>query len=558
MPEPDSEQPIRAPAYRRLVRRQRGNRSDAPDAVVIGAGHNGLVAANLLADAGWDVVVCEATPHTGGAVRSAEVTAPGYLSDLFSAFYPLSAASPILRGLELSEHGLEWTHAPAVLAHVLPDDRCAVLSRDSERTAESLSEFAPADGHAWHRLVRQWQVIEADVLDALFRPFPPVVPTGRLFRRLGTADVLRLARLAVLPVRRFGEENFVGAGGPLIFAGNALHADLSPDAAGSAIYGWLLTMLGHTHGFPVPVGGAGRLADALVRRLDSRAGTIRCSSPVEQVLMTSGRATGVRLAGGEVVHARRAVIADVPAPALYLNLVGPDHLPGRLVDDLTRFQWDAATLKIDWALSSKLAWTATAASEAGTVHLGVDMEGLTDYAADLATGRLPSRPFVLVGQMTTSDPSRSPAGTETAWAYTHLPRDIVLDPARIEEQVERVTDLIERHAPGFRRRIAGRFVQSPADLQGVNPALVGGAINGGTAQLHQQLIFRPVPGLSGAATPIDRLYLASSSAHPGGGVHGGPGANGARAALARAGALGGVRRRATAALLHRIYRPEHI
>jgi phytoene dehydrogenase-like protein len=555
MPEPDSQQLNGSRAYRRLVRRPRGTRSDAPDAVIIGAGHNGLVAANLLCDAGWDVVVCEATPHTGGAVRSAEVTAPGYLSDLFSAFYPLSAASPVLRGLELSAYGLEWTHAPAVLAHVLPDDRCAVLSRDGERTADSLDAFAPADGQAWKRLVRQWRAIEPDVIDALFRPFPPVVPAGRLLRRLGTAEALRLARLAILPVRRFGEENFRGEGGPLLFAGNALHADLSPDAAGSAIYGWLLTMLGHTHGFPVPVGGAGRLADALVRRLESLGGTIRCSAPVEQVLVKSGKAAGVRLAGGEVVYARRAVVADVPAPELYLDLVGPDLLPARLVDDLGRFQWDAATLKIDWALSAKMGWTAAGARQAGTVHLGVDMDGLTDYAADLSTGRLPARPFVLVGQMTTSDPSRSPEGTEALWAYTHLPRGLSRDPERIDEQVERVTDLLERHAPGFRSRVAGRWVQSPAHLQEVNPSLVGGAINGGTAQLHQQLVFRPVPGLSGAATPIDRLYLASSSAHPGGGVHGGPGANGARAALARAGALGSVRRGTTAALLRRIYRP---
>ncbi len=525
----------------------------APDAVVIGAGHNGLVAANLLADAGWDVVVCEATPHAGGAVRSAEVTAPGYLSDLFSAFYPLTAASPVLQSLDLGAYGLRWCHAPAVLAHVFPDDRCAVLSRDRGRTAESVAEFDAADAQAWAAVCDQWDGIEDLVLDALFRPFPPVMPGQRLVRRLGLGAALRLARLAILPVRRFGEEAFRGEGAPMLFAGNALHADLSPDAAGSAVYGWLLTMLGQSYGYPVPEGGAGRLVDALVARLEARGGQVRLDSPVREVRVASGTATGVVLDSGEVVSARRAVLADVPAPQLFRDLVGDAHLPPRLVADLANFQWDAATLKIDWALSEPVPWTAGGARGAGTVHMGVDMDGLSEYATALSMRRDPQRPFVLVGQMTTSDPRRSPPGTESAWAYTHLPQEAGDDPERVARQVERVMETIERHAPGFGRLVVGTHVQSPAMLQEHNPALVGGAINGGTAQLHQQLVFRPVPGLAGAATVIDRLFLAGSSAHPGGGVHGGPGSNAARAALIRSGVLGGVRRSVTAQLLKRIY-----
>jgi phytoene dehydrogenase-like protein len=529
--------------------------ASAPDAIVIGAGHNGLVAANLLADAGWTVVVCEATSHTGGAVRSAEVTAPGYLSDLFSAFYPMSAASPVLSGLDLGSYGLQWSHAPAVLAHVFPDDRCALLSRDLQVTAESAESFHAGDGDAMVGLIRQWEGLEKGVLEALFKPFPPVMPAQRLARQIGVGELLRLARLAALPVRRFGDENFRGEGGPMLFAGNALHADLSPDGAGSALYGWLLTMLGSTHGYPVPVGGAGRLADALVTRLLARGGVIRRDAPVREVRLSGGVATGVTLASGEVIDARRAVLADVPAPTLFQDLVGESHLPARMVEDLERFEWDTSTLKIDWALSSKIPWTARDAAKAGTVHLGVDMDGLTDYAADLATRRAPKHPFVLFGQMTTSDPTRSPEGTESCWAYTHLPRALAESADCVAEQVERVTALLEHHAPGFGASIVGRSVQSPATLEQQNPALVGGAINGGTSQLHQQLVFRPVPGLGGASTPIDRLFLAGSSAHPGGGVHGGPGSNAALAALARNGVLGGTRRRVTKALLDRVYVP---
>ena len=525
----------------------------APDAVIVGAGHNGLVAANLLSDAGWDVVVYEATAHIGGAVRSAEVTAPGYLSDLFSAFYPLSAASPVLQALELGSHGLRWSHAPDVLAHVLPDDRSVVLSRDAQRTAASLDAFHEGDGQAFLKVAAQWSEISHHVLEALFRPFPPVRPTIGLLRKLGVADALRMARLAVLPVRRFGEETFRGEGAPMLFAGNALHADLSPDGAGSALYGWLLTMLGFTEGFPVPVGGAQRLTDSLVSRLEKGGGVIRVEAPVRSVIIEDGAAVGVRLESGEVVRARRAVLADVPAPQLYKELVGVGHLPKRMVEDLETFQWDMSTLKIDWALSAPVPWTARDAAGAGTLHLGVDMDGLTDYAADLATRRDPKHPFLLFGQMTTSDPTRSPAGTESTWAYTHLPQAAAKDPERVDRQVQRVLEVMERHAPGFGSLVVGQHVQSPAHLQQQNPSLVGGAINAGTAQLHQQLVFRPVAGLGGAATPVDRLYLAGASAHPGPGVHGGPGANGARAALARAGALGGVRQSATAALMRRVY-----
>ena len=532
-----------------------GARSDsAPDAVVIGAGHNGLVAANLLADAGWEVVLCEATEHIGGAVRSAEVTATGYTSDLFSAFYPLAAASPVLAALELERHGLTWSHAPDVLAHVFPDGRCSVLSRDLDRTAASISSFAEADGAALRTMVSQWRRIEPQVMQALFRPFPPVRPAAGLARTLGLAGLSRLARMALLPVRRFGEEWFDGEGARMLFAGNAMHADLSPDGAGSAAYGWLLTMAGQTHGFPVPTGGAGRLSEALANRFTTRGGSIRTAAPVERVLVRDGTAVGVRLKSGQTIDARRAVLADVNAPELYGRLVPVEELPARFVQDLKNFQWDTPTLKIDWALAGPVPWQLDGPRGAGTVHLGVDLNGLTSFAGALARQEIPQQPFILFGQMTTADPTRSPSGTESAWGYTHLPIGREFTDEDIDRHVELVESTIERHAPGFTALIRGRYVQSPARLARENPNLWHGAINGGTAQLHQQLIFRPTVGLGGAATPIDRLFLAGSSAHPGGGVHGGPGSNAARAALARAGWTGWLNRTMSAALMSRLYR----
>ncbi len=199
--------------------------ASAVDAVVVGAGHNGLVAANLLADAGWQVLVLEAAGHPGGAVHSDESVHAGYISDLYSSFYPLGAASPILRALKLEQHGLRWTHAPTVLAHVWPDDRSAAIWRDRELTAASVEDFAAGDGQAWLDLVNQFDRICEPLLDSLFTPFPPVRAATRLARRMGTAELLRFTRFALTPVRRFGEEQFRGPAGPLLIAGNALHTD---------------------------------------------------------------------------------------------------------------------------------------------------------------------------------------------------------------------------------------------------------------------------------------------------------------------------------------------
>ncbi|MEU0008718.1 NAD(P)/FAD-dependent oxidoreductase [Streptomyces sp. NPDC006314] len=512
------------------------------DAVVIGAGPNGLVAANILADAGWSVQVLEEQPEPGGAVRHDRGVHPDFVNDLFSSFYPLAAASPVLSALHLEDHGLRWSHAPRVLAHPLSDGRCVVLDRSIDTTADSLEAFAPGDGAAWRRLCALWQTLGPDLLNALFTPFPPVRAGARLARTLRAAGGLRTARSLILPVRRLGEEEFRGEGGRLLLAGNALHADLAPESAGSGGFGWLLSMLGQTYGFPVPVGGSGALTEALIHRLRARGGELRCGERVESIAVRDGRAVGVRTAAGETVPALRAVLADVAVPVLYQDLVGPEHLPAQLMEDLRRFQWDFATFKVDWALDGPVPWQAERACQAGTVHLADGMDELTRFAAQIAMHQVPDRPFALFGQMTTSDPTRSPRGTESAWAYTHVPHDIRGDagdegimgdwgPADRERMADRVERQVERFAPGFRSLIRARRVLTPPTLEALDANLLDGAINGGTTNLHQQLVFRPVPGTGRPETAVPGLFLASAGAHPGGGVHGGPGANAARAAL---------------------------
>jgi len=523
------------------------------DAIVIGAGHNGLVAANMLADAGWSVLVLEAAGQPGGAIRSGHVTAPGYLSDLFSSFYPFGYASPVLRDLDLD---LSWTHSPAVFAHLLPDGRAAVVNRSIPATMASMEAFAPGDGDRWRSAYEEFASLSEPLTDALFTPFPPIRSGVALVRRLRTAGTLRLGRRAVTSARQLGSELFRGEGATLALAGCALHTDLGPEEAGSGIYGWLLAMLAQQVGWPVPVGGAQKITDALVERLTARGGRIEYGVPVTRVLTARGRALGVRTLDGRDLRAHRAVVADVTAPALFLDLVGAEALPPRMVDDLTHFRWDGATVKIDWALRAPIPWHNRDVAGAGTVHLGADLDGLTRYSAQLATDRMPENPFLLLGQMTTADASRSPAGTESVWAYTHLPHRDTWKPDEIAEHVERMEATIERQAPGFRDLVVGRHVFAPGDLERENPSLVGGALAAGTAAAFQQLFLRPVPGLGRADTPIDRLFLASASAHPGGGVHGAPGSNAARAALARDRSLTGDAYRAVINAANRaVYRP---
>lgn len=511
------------------------------DAVVIGAGHNGLVAAARLADAGWDVLVLDAASVPGGAVRSDRRLGPDFVTDVFSAFYPMTAASPVMASLHLDDHGLRWTHAPKVLANVRSDGPAAVLHRDAAITAEGLRDDGPGDAASWLLLDEQWRRYGSKLLSALLSPFPPV----RAAARMGWAarsDLWDLLRMLVLPVRTMGTELFSGPRGPLLLAGNALHADVAPEASPSAFLGWMLVGLAQTVGFPVPVGGAGAMTDALVARGRSVGVDLRVGTPVHRVVVERGRAVGVRTADG-TIRARHAVLAACDAQLLYGRLLAESDLPPAFLARMRQFTRAESTVKVNYALAAPVPWSDPDAHGAGTVHVADDVDELTRTSAEITTGLLPARPFLLVGQMTTSDPTRSPGGTESLWMYTHVPQDVRRD-ARGEIAVggrlrgdalaafvDRMEDRIEAHAPGFRSTIIARDVQGPDDLERANPSLVGGDISGGTTQLHQQLVFRPVPGLARPETPVAALYLASSSAHPGGSVHGACGANAARAAV---------------------------
>jgi phytoene dehydrogenase-like protein len=376
---------------------------------------------------------------------------------------------------------------------------------------------------------------------------------ARLLAKTRVRGAAELARSAALTTRRASEEWFDGAGGGLLLTGSALHADLTPETATGALYGWLLTAIGQSHGWPVPRGGAGELTAALVRRLRAAGGDLHCDSEVVTIECIDGRAVGVATADGRRIRARRAVLADVSAPLLYGHLLAPHDVEPSVRRDMQRYQHGSATFKVNWSVDDGIPWSDPDVGGAGTVHIASSLDELTMTTAQMATGHVPDRPFVLVGQMTTADATRSPAGIESVWAYTSVPQHVRGDAAGevdgldaasdAERFADRMQARIEEYAPGFASRIRHRSIQSPGSIEADDANLRRGDKSLGTAQLHQQLIFRPTLGLARPETHVSGLFLASASAHPGGGVHGACGANAARAAV-----LADRRRRLRAAL----------
>jgi phytoene dehydrogenase-like protein len=454
------------------------------DAVVVGAGPNGLAAAIELARAGRSVLVLEAEPEIGGGMRSAELTLPGFVHDVCSTVHPLGIASPFFRGLDLPARGVAWVQPPIPLAHPFDDGTAATLERSTVLTGASLD---PPDREAWAELmdpfVERWQPFLDDSLGPLQWPGHPL-----LLGRFG----LKALRSAV----GLAQGRFRGARGRALFGGLAAHAILPLTTRPTAAFGLMLGITGHAVGWPVVRGGSARLAEAMAAELRALGGAIR---------------TGVRVRSLADLPPHRAAFLDV-TPSQFLALAG-DRLPRRYARRLQRYRYGPGVFKMDWALSAPIPWTAAECRRAGTVHLGPTLEDMTVAEQAAWDGRHPERPFLLVVQPTLFDPDRAPPGQHTAWAYCHVPHGSLQDMSgRMESQ-------IERFAPGFRDVVLARSAWNTADFERHNPNIVGGDINGGAQDLRQ-LFTRPTLRLRPYRTPLKGVYLCSASTPPGGGVHG--------------------------------------
>jgi phytoene dehydrogenase-like protein len=464
------------------------------DAVVVGAGPNGLAAAVELARGGRSVAVLEAGETVGGGTRSAEITLPGFVHDLGSAIHPLGYASPFFRQLPLEEHGLEWVHPPAPLAHPFDDGAAAVLERSVQETAAALG----SDARAYERLMKG-VTEDAPGLASYF------VGSPRLIRH--PVALAASAVRALRPARGLAEELFEGEKARGLFAGNGAHSFLPLEKSPSALFGLVLGTLGHAFGWPFPKGGSQKIADALTSYLVSLGGEVY---------------TGVRVDSVEEVPETRTVLFDV-TPRQLLDIAG-EHFTERYRRALKDYRYGPGVFKVDFALDEPLPWKAPECLRAGTVHLGGTLEEISTAEAAVWRGEHPERPFVLLAQQSLFDPTRAPEGKHTVWAYCHVPNGSTFD------MTERIEGQIERFAPGFKRHILAKNAMGPADLERQNANLIGGDINGGVADLRQ-LFTRPVLKLNPYATPAKGLYICSSSTPPGGGVHGMSGYLAARVAL---------------------------
>ncbi|GIK66657.1 MAG: FAD-dependent oxidoreductase [Chloroflexota bacterium] len=454
------------------------------DAVVIGSGPNGLAAAITLARAQKSVLLIEAANTIGGGMRSAELTLPGFIHDICSAIHPLGASSPFFRDLPLHEHGLEWIHSPAPLAHPFDDGTALTLEKSIDGVADQLGRDAKMYRRFMTPLVNDWGTLVNMTLAPLLRfPRHPF-------------SLARFGIPALLPLQTFAKTLFREERTRALFAGLAGHSMLTMGHIASASFGLVLGILGHYVGWPIAKGGSQKLADTLASYFQSLGGEI---------------ITGQRVTSIQELPSARACLFDT-SPRQLVEIVG-DKLPIPYQNRLQKYRYGMGVFKLDWALSEPIPWKAVACSRAATLHIGPTLRDIATSEKTIWQGLHAEKPYVIVAQQSLFDPTRAPDGKHTAWAYCHVPNGSTVD------MTEAIENQIKRFAPGFRDCILSRHRMNTADYQAYNPNYLGGDINGGVQDIFQ-LVMRPTLRLNPYSTPVKGIYLCSSSTPPGGGVHG--------------------------------------
>jgi phytoene dehydrogenase-like protein len=509
------------------------------DAVVIGAGHNGLACAIHLASRGWSVGVFEQSDAAGGAVRTAEVTLPGFRHDLYAMNLSLFAGSPFLRehGEGLRAHGLAFAPAEHCFASPMRDGRWFGVSKDLATTLARAENFSHEDATTWRAMLEKFGSDALHIFALLGSPMTTraVAKTAwNAWRAKGTGWILETARLLASSPREFLEWNFVSPEIRAALAAWGMHLDFSPDIAGGALFPYLESMANQSFGMVIGAGGADTMIKAMVARLGALGGTVNLNSEVAEILRKDGRAVGVRLRTGET-SAKRAVIAGVTPRALVDRLLTDASGNASYDSGARKFRFGPGTMMVHLAVSGLPDWTAgDELKRFAYVHLAPDLDMMAKTYSEAMAGLLPAEPVLVVGQPTAIDPSRAPDGKHILWVQVRvLPAEIRGDAAGTiaardwdsakEAYADRVVDIIEGYAPGTKAKVLARYTESPSDLERKNPNLVGGDNLAGSHHLSQNFLFRPMAGWADWRTPVKDLYLIGASTWPGAGTGAGSG-----------------------------------
>jgi len=510
------------------------------DVVIVGAGHNGLAAAVHLAARGWKVAVVESATEAGGAVKTAEVTLPGFRHDLCAMNLSMFAGSAFHETYkaELAAHGLSFVPAAHCFASVFRDGGYLGVGPDLEETVSGIAALSERDAQAWRVMLTEFSQTAPHIFGLLNAPMPSWAAAKVVlsaWRKLGLSGVYALLRMMLSSPRDFLEAHFEDEKVRAMLAAWGLHVDFAPDIAGGALFPYLSAMTTQAFGMVIGAGGADTMIRAMTGLLKAKGGEIFLGAPVQTITMESGRATGVVLADGRTLAARKAVIANLNPRNVFGRLLPSGAAGAGFESRVAAFRPGLGTMMIHLALSDLPAWAAgPELRKYAYVHLAPDFRMMSRVYAEAAEGLLPAEPVLVVGQPTALDPSRAPEGAHVLWIQVRvLPSQIKGDAlGRIQstdwdEAAEgyagRVLDIIEQYAPGLRSRILERRVFSPLDLERENANLIGGDSIGGSHHLDQNFMFRPVAGHSRYSTPVKSLYLCGASTWPGAGTGAGSG-----------------------------------
>jgi phytoene dehydrogenase-like protein len=521
------------------------------DAVIVGSGINSLACAALLARAGWDVCVLERENELGGAIRTAELTEPGFRHDVFSAWHPLwvGGQAHAELGDELGRNGLEYLNTELPTATAYPDGGSAFLTTSTDANAVELERHAAGDGEAWRRAMAEIGGQAELVFGVLGTELWSASGAGlamSAYRRLGRRGLAAFGAEVVQSSRDWLQTTFSSERAHGLLAPWVLHTGLGPDAAASGFMTRVIAFAIEAGGMPVPRGGGARLVDALVRLIGDHGGTCETGRDVERVLVSGGRARGVRLVGGDAVTAARAVVCNVTPTQLYGRLLARGDVPDEVRDAGGRFRYGRAEMQIHFALSEPSRWEGEERlGRAAIVHVTPGLDGVSAAVNEAERGLLPAQPTIVVGQPLVVDDSRAPAGRGLLWVQLQeLPWRVKGDvlgeidtgdgtwtQSLRERYADRIQARLVRHMPGLESSILARVALSPADLQAANINLVHGDPYSGSLALDQNFLWRPFARQPGHHTPVEGLFHIGASTWPGPGLGGGSGTLVAQALL---------------------------